>query len=208
MAINWTVLTGAKTELGSIANWVNRSDVPVENILIEAESFIYQFLRVREMRTRNASFTFSSGSQSQALPTDYLDPIQYKPILLSDPLLYVNEENLDEQRDIDGAVMSGTPSRWTVIGDPATAWLDCNCDQDVVGVLLYYARPAPLSADNLTNFLTTKFPSLLRYACMAKAYEHMKDTERAATWLQLANGALADAMRSDDLSRRGQYIPA
>jgi len=43
---------------------------------------------------------------------------------------------------------------------------------------------------------------------MAKAYEHMKDTERAATWLQLANGALADAMRSDDLSRRGQYIPA
>ena len=206
MAINWSTLTASKATAGSIANWVNRSDLPTENILLEAQAWIYQFLRVREMRTRNGSYTFAGGDQTEPLPADFLDPIQYKPVLLSEPLLYVNEENLDEQRDADGVLLSGTPSRWTIIGD--TAYVDVACDQDVVGVFLYYARPAALASDNETNVLTIKYPSLLRYACMAKAYEHMKDTERATASLQLAMGALADAMRSDDLARRGQYIPA
>ena len=47
MAITWTVLTGSKDTEGSIANWVNRSDLPTTNILLEAEAWIYQHLRIR-----------------------------------------------------------------------------------------------------------------------------------------------------------------
>lgn len=206
MAINWTVLTGTKTTLGSIANWLNRSDLPVENILLEAEAWIYERLRTIEMQTRNTAFAFASGSQTANLPAVLLDPISFTPYGHGCPLLYVHEEALQEQRASDGVLTPGTPSRWTIIGEQAVA--DVSASQTMSGVLLYYARPASLSSANLTNFLTLKYPSLLRYACMMKAFEHMKDTPRTTQYVQLAMAALADAMRADDLKRRGQYIPA
>lgn len=206
MAITWTVLTGAKSVLGSIANWVNRSDLPTENILLEAEAWIYERLRAREMQARNTSFSFAVDTQSTNLPSGFLDPIAFTPYGYGEPLLYVHEEGLQEQRSDDGTLVSATPSRWTIIGE--AAYVDVSADEAMTGVLLYYARPASLSVSNTTNFLTVKFPSLLRYACMMKAFEHMKDTPRSTQYLQLAMAALADARVSDDLKRRGQYMPS
>lgn len=206
MAITWSVLTGLKTVSGSIANWVNRSDLPTENILLEAQAWIYQQFRAREMMTRDAAFAFPASAQSVALPAGFLDPISFTPYGYCDPLLYVHEEKLEEQRDEDGALESGTPSRWTIIGE--TAYVDVNCLAAMTGVLLYYKQPDALSSSNGTNFLTTRYPTLLRTACMMKAYEHMKDSARSRDYLQIAMAALADAQRTDDLKRRGQYIPA
>lgn len=200
----WTTLTAAKTTAGSIANWVNRSDLPTTEILVEAEAFIYERLRVREM-TAVATFTFSDGASSGALPSDFLDPLEFLPYEWSDPLPFVHEQKLGAVRDADGNLEVGTPSRWTIIG--VTAHVDVECDADFSGKLMYYARPAALSADNTTNFITTRYPTLLRMACMHKAFEHMKDWNSAAQYMQLAEAKMAEAAITNDLFRRSQIIP-
>lgn len=205
MAISWTVLTGAKSTAGSIANWLNRSDLPTENILLEAEALIYERLRVREMMAQS-TLTFSSGGSTAALPSDFLDPIQYLPYEYGYPLPFYHEETLRATRDENGNLFSGTPSRWSILG--TTAYVDVNCSANFSGQLMYYARPESLSVTNTTNWLTTRYPSLLRYACMLKGYEHMKDDKRAAQYLAVSEKEIADAMRTNEMFRRTQHVPA
>lgn len=204
MSITYTVLTGTKTTSGSLSNWVNRSDLPVENILLEAEALIYETLRVREMTAREA-LTFSASTQTASLPSGFLDPISYRPYEWGEPLPFVFEDALDEVRDSSGTLQTGSPSRWAIIGD--TAYVDVLPSAAFTGLLLYYKTPTALSGSNETNFLTSRYPSLLRYACMTKAYEHQKDA-KAAEYLALTMQAIAAANATNEMWRRAQHIPS
>lgn len=205
MAIDWTTLTAAKTTDGSIADWVNRSDLPTTNILLEAEAKIYEKLRVREMQTRG-TLTFAASTQTASLPTGFLDPISFRPYEYSTPLPFVDEDGLQEYRDENGTLTGGTPSRWTIVGD--TAYVDVLPTAAMVGTLLYYKTPTALSASNTTNFLTSRYPSLLRHACLFVAYQHMKDTEQATVSFQLMSEAVAAANQTNELWRRTQTVVA
>lgn len=204
MTINWTTLTAAKTTSGSIANFVNRSDLPTDFILAETEAWIYQRLRVREMQARG-TLTFTTSAQTVALPSDFLDPINFVPYGWGDPLPFVHENRLEDFRDEDGNLLQTTPSRWTIVG--TTAYVDVKPIETFAGVLHYFAQPTALSVSNETNFLTTRYPKLLRRACMGVAYEHMKDTDRSAQYLQLAEADIQEAMRTNEMFRRGQHVP-
>jgi len=204
MAINYTTLVGDKTTEGSIKNWVNRSDIPVTNILIEAEAEIYQWLRVREMKS-DAAFQFDISTSSEALPSDFLDPIKYVPYEWSYPLPYYDEESALVARDSSGNLFDGTPSLWYIIDD--TAYVDVTASANFGGRLMYYKLPAALSISNETNFLTTRYPSLLRHACMMKAYDHMKDTNRSAEYRANMMTAIQTANATNEMYRRGQYVP-
>ena len=139
MAINWTTLTAAKTTEGSIKNWVNRSDIPVTNILLEAEAWIYQTLRVREMVVDEA-FTFDASSSSEALPSGFLDPIQFVPYGWAAPLEFWHEANFRPNRSSAGVLESAaTPSKWTIIGE--TAHIDVLLSASFSGRLMYYDTP-------------------------------------------------------------------
>ena len=203
--MNYTTLVAAKTTAGSLANWVNRSDLPATEILAETEAWLYQRLRVREMVT-DAAFTFADATSSTALPAALLDPIKFQPYEWGEPLPFIHEEAFRPGRDSAGALFEGTPGQWTIIG--TTAHVDVLCDGAFAGRLMYYAQPTALGSGNLTNFLTTRYPKLLRRACMAQAYEHMKDTQRAIEYAQYAELDIAEAMRTNDMARRGQYVPA
>jgi hypothetical protein len=204
MAITYSVLTGVKTTTGSIASWVNRSDLPTDNILLEAEAWIYQRLRVREMVT-DATFTFDDNTSSEALPSAFLDPIQFVPYEWGTPLPYVSPENFQQPRTSAGVIFDGSPSCWTIIG--TTAHIDATIDDsdNYSGRLMYYAQPDALSSVNTTNFLTTRYPTLLRMACMGFAYQFMKDTPRTQEYLGYAMAAIQEAAATNDLYRRGQY---
>lgn len=201
---SYTVLTGAKTVEGSIKNWVNRSDIPSTDILTEAEAMIFETLRVREMQARSV-LTFALGVQTASLPTGFLDPIGYQPYAWGGDLPFVHENALNEYRDESGALESGTPSRWTIVGE--TAYVDVLPTLAFSGILLCYKSPTSLSGSNEINFLTTRYPSLLRYACMAKAHEHMK-TDQVANYLGLAMASIDKANASNEMWRRNQFIPA
>lgn len=201
MAYNWTTLTAAKTTSGSIANWVNRSDLPTDNILLEAEAKIYERLRVREMLAI-ATLSVAADANTASLPADFIDPIEWRPYGWSQPILFVSEGTLEAHRDDDGNLFEGTPSRWSILNE--TAYVDVSCSETFSGKLMYYKRPTALSVSNETNFLTIRYPSLLRTACLATAYEHMKDMQNAATYLQMLEGKIGEAMMTNDLYRRSQ----
>ena len=201
---NYTTLTGLKTVDGAIKAWVNRSDIPATVILTEAQALIYERLRVREMQAR-ATLTFALATQTASLPTGLLDPIGYQPYEWAVDLPFVHENALGEYRDSSGVLESGTPSRWTIVGE--TAYVNVLPSEAFSGTLLYYKSPTVLSVSNETNFLTERYPTLLRYACMAKAYEHMKD-QQSANYLGLTMQTIADINSSNEMWRRNQYIPA
>lgn len=203
MAYNWTTLTAAKTTLGSIANWVNRSDLPTTNILIEAEAKIYERMRVREMQSVS-TLTIAADANSASLPSDFLDPIEWRPYGWGEPILFVNEGSLEAYRDSEGALSEGTPTRWSILGE--TAYVDVSCSTAFSGKLMYYKRPTALSGSNETNFLTIRYPSLLRVACLALAYEHMKDMGNANTYMQMLEMKIAEANATNDLYRRSQHV--
>lgn len=156
----------------------------------------------------DATFTFDNNTSSEALPSAFLDPIQFVPWDWGTPLPFVAPESFLPLRDEDGVIEDGTPSCWTIIG--TTAYIDVTIDDtdNYSGRLMYYAQPTALGSGNTTNFLTSRYPKLLRYACMFAAFEHMKNTARSQEYMQLAELALAEAMRTNELYRRGQYISA
>lgn len=74
MAMNYTTLIAAKGNPGSIANWVGYGKIDIPTVLDEAQSIIFQSLRVREMRTEYV-FGLAVGQSRVALPARFLDPI-------------------------------------------------------------------------------------------------------------------------------------
>ena len=202
MAVTWTVLVAGKTTSGSIANWVNRGDLPTENVLIEAEAWIYERLRVREMQASEA-FQFDENASSEALPSGFLDPLHFLPYTWGDYLPFWALETFVAGRDEDGNLFEGTPCAWTIEGE--TAKVDVKCSDNFAGMLTYYDTPTALSVSNTTNFLTRRYPKLLRVAAMATAFEHMKDSDRAAAYFQGAEALVMEAHRTNDSYRRGPH---
>lgn len=205
MAIDFATLTASKATIGSISNWVNRDDIPVVNILTEAQAAIYLYLRCREMLSIRNSFTFLINTDTLALPDDFLDPIQFLPWQYGWSLPFYQTESFKKIRDNTGVLQSGTPACWTIIG--VTAHVDVSCNAAFGGDLYYFALPPYLAAGVQTNFLTTRYPSLLRYACMMKAYEHMKKSDVASAYLQGFQQELQTVAMTNDMWLRSSFAP-
>lgn len=204
--MDFNSLTGTKTTAGSIANWINRNDLPTAEILYEAQAWIYQRLRVREMTAQVTGFTIPINTNSQALPADFLDPISFLPFQWGEPLPFSHEERMLIPTDGNGNLFTDTPSHWTIIG--STMIVDVNCAAAFSGFFYYYQLPAFLSSNNVTNFLTTRYPRLVRRTCMAIGYEHAKDQGQMQNYLTLAENDIAEAARTNEMWRRSQYVPA
>lgn len=98
-------------------------------------------------------------------------------------------------------LVSGSPMAWA-IWDEAVKF-DFAFDTAAVMGMLYYQQPALLSASNTTNFLTVKYPRLLRAAAMVSAAEFMDDTENYNNNLQALQALIAKTAQTDDFGYRG-----
>ena len=73
---------------------------------------------------------------------------------------------------------------------------------------LHYFRKLPLlSATNLTNFLTDRYPRMLRVACMAAAADYMKDQTQYQKHFSMLQSIIGAVAQQDDLQYRGAEIP-
>jgi len=72
--------------------------------------------------------------------------------------------------------------------------------------LLYYRSPALLSSSNQTNWLTARYPRLLRTACQAAAADFMKDTEEYTKAVGALQSLIQSTAAEDDLMYRGSDI--
>ncbi len=218
MTTNYTTLVGAKATQGSIKSWVRYSEIDPDTILEDAQNYIYQRLRVRQMRRFATGLTIAAGDESVALPSDFLDPIEFTIRYPQQRLTLRSEKTLQlEYRTFDenSALIEGLPQNYAIMteafDDPDnpvdsidTAYFDVAAEDAYTYDLLYFRRPTVLSSTNETNFLTTRYSMILRHCCIGFAAMSFKDAEEAGVSLKMADAMMDNAREMDDLSRRGQ----
>lgn len=200
--MNYATLIGAKSVEGSIRNWINHASVPATAILVEAETEIYRRLRTREMRA-NVAVALAQGASSAALPVRYLDPIALHH-RSGESLTYKTQRDINGLRvwdEVTSNFTRGWPGMFSVFDE--LLQFDCVADRAYPLVMSYWRQPAPLAGDNQTNFLTDRYPRLLRVACLRAAAEFMESMDKFNSYDAQMTRMLAEIDIMDDMSLVG-----
>lgn len=291
MVMTYTSLVAPKGTTGSLANWVNYTKLDLPTILDEAQSLLFQMLRVREMLTE-WTFALAVGESEKALPERFLDPasdiylmaygLKVKPTfpqhvtdrrffdntlagaLGADPFATTAGSSLVQVTEADhlltqgstltiagatsvgGLTLNGAFPVVSLIDDdtlvidagaaadatatgggaaatygadkliegcPSTCALwdekikfDVALDQASSARVLMYRAPALLSASNQSNWLTNRYPKLLRVACQAAAADFMKDSEEYTKCVTALQGLIQSTSAENDLQYRGASL--
>lgn len=201
MAMNYLDLIGPKSKAGSIHNFVNYRRVPVEVVLEEAQAVIFSRLRVREMRA-STTLTLTAASSSVAVPSGFLEPIAMRDREGWEmiPKRYLSEAELLNRRTYTSDVLdTGTPMHVAVFDEAFQ--FECKAETQRKYDLVYFKTPALLSASNNTNWLTSRYPHILRIGCLAGAASYMKDDAEESKQLAKLTGLCDQANAESDLSR-------
>lgn len=204
MAMSYTTLTGDKSVAGSIKSWVNYTRLDVETVLEEAQTTIYQTLRVREMKA-TATLSVTSGVDLMAHPVDLMAPVKLRNVTDDTELKALIWDELEERRTwTNGSLDSGDPCYFS-ISDEAFQF-DCKTSSAFTLRLAYYKTPELLSGSNETNFLTRRYPHVLRAACLAHAAIHFKDNAMYAQEMQRLSALVLGVNTQDDFDDHyGQF---
>jgi hypothetical protein len=81
-----------------------------------------------------------------------------------------------------------------------------DADRDLEPIGLYGSLTALTSETNETNFLTSRYPHILRTACLAQAYNFMNEDEREAKALAKLAAYIQKANAEADDSYRGLVV--
>lgn len=198
----YTILTGLDSAVGSIRYWAQHPSIPAEQILEEAQRWIFSRLRVREM-IESETFSILTDASTLALPDGFQDPIALRLYGDSEDLDFVQENLLSRIYDDDGMLQTSRPSRWAIWDE--LIQFDVPSDDDIGGILTFYGTPEIVSDSNESNFLCTRYPTVLRRTCLAMAYEHRKRDDFKAEYA-LAEAAIEQANATSDMGRRGQIL--
>ena len=103
-------------------------------------------------------------------------------------------------------LVSATPSWWAIWGEQI--WFDAAFAQSLNLQLQYFQSLPLLSATNQTNFLTNRYPQLMRAACMTSAADFMKDDTEYQKGLTKLGALIAVIGGENDMLYRGAEIDA
>jgi hypothetical protein len=172
--MDYDTLVGEKTVVGSIKYQINYDRIDSAGILTEAQAWIYSKLRVRQMQT-SASVTIAQGASTASFPTGYLDPLHFgipgfiSRIRRKDVEWFRTNLGFDETATLP----EGLPTYWTDYND--LIQLNTVADQAYTASMVFFKTPDALSSSNPTNWLTTKYPTLVRRVCTMIAAEARKE---------------------------------
>lgn len=202
MTMNYTTLVADATVSGSIKYGINYSRIDAEGILEEAQAWIYARIRTRDMLATE-DVAIALGASSVSFPAGYLDPIHFgipgymNRLRLKDIEWFRSHLSWDES-----AVMpEGVPTYWCDFG--GSMQFSTKADQAYTGKFVFYKRPTALSGSNETNFLTVRYPTLLRRACLIFASEARKEWDTMDRAETRALQAVQEVKVESDLAMRG-----
>lgn len=209
--MDYATLIAPKTTLGSIANWVNYSDakLPVAAILSEAQQFIFQRLRVNEMKEIQ-TLALTSGSASVTLPSRLLSVINLQDQFMirlrpRDLKSLIDRRAYDENGDV---IQADAPSFYSKTA--TTFEFDVAPSDDINLTLTGYFSPYLLgdgSGGTVTsNFLTSKYPTLLRYACLMFVADFLNDDEKYQRYAKNYEAAETTAQTATDMDLLGMQV--
>lgn len=200
--MDYSTLVAGPDVKGSIQYWINYTRIDSESILEEAQAWIYSKIRTRDMLAAE-DIAIATGATTLDFPANYLDPLHLgipgymNRLRLKDIEWFRTHLGWDE----DAALPEGVPTYWCDFGSAIN--LNTQSDQDYTAKLAFYRRPIGLSPTNLTNFLTTRYPTLVRRACLMFAAEARKEYDLYDRLEVRALQAAKEIMEEDDLARRG-----
>lgn len=208
MGMSYATLIGDKNTAGSISSSVAYDRIDRDAALEDAQALIYETLRTREMRSV-AQLSMGIGEYTKALPTGFLNPIGGK---MRDTKCFVYQHiTLDEvinrrAYDSNGVIISLIPEFWA-IGDELIQFEQSF--REARTLLLPHYRSLPLlSSGNQTNFLTNRYPNILRKACRVEAFGQMEHWESRAAELDLLAKLIQRANVEADMSLDGADFDA
>jgi hypothetical protein len=203
--MDYNTLIAAKSTAGSIRNWVNYDKVDPVTVLAEAQAEIFDRMRVREMRTLDTSIVTAAGVEKYALPPSFLDPVRPLTDNQGNAYVFKTEGELMRRRNYDpatGLIVRGTPAFFSIFDEALQ--FDCAFQSGgLVLNLLCFKSPAPLGPANPSNFLTNRYPHILRRACQMRAADFMDDDAAFARHQARLDDDIAIAMANNDLAWHG-----
>lgn len=214
----YSTISGSATTAGSLASWINSSQVvaAAPTIVSEAESFIYRRLRHWKMLKRAAG-TMTANATPVASPTDYIaQPSDFlEDMILAITGTYASTITRKPLQEVvanycynaSGYLVPATPLSFYT--DQTNIYFNSPPDQAYPYLLIYYQQLASLATSG-DNFLSTMYPRMLRCALMAGASEFVKDSGQGnydrTYWENEAEKEIAMAQAESD--RQGRSVVA
>lgn len=178
-----------------IASWMNRNDLTAviptfielaeDRIFLGSPDLDTQPLRVGEMLVTNSAFT-------NPLPSTWLELKRVSWFLdgtVKYPLEFLPLERIGMYEGI-----GGRPQYYSINGDTLVFGPTFSNTVEVV----YYARPAAMSADSDQNFLLANSPSVYLQACLMEAAIYLKDDASATRYATAFKNAIRAYQQQDD----------
>jgi len=101
-------------------------------------------------------------------------------------------------------LVQGTPLYWSIWDEEIH--FDYAFSIQVTCELLFFQSLPLLSASNQSNFLTARYPHLIRQACNVRAAAFMRDTETYTRDLQLLQSMVQGVQNENDMHYRGMDL--
>lgn len=178
----------------AIAGWLHRSDLAavIPDFIALAEGRIARDLRLRRQIAK-VTLQTTAGTQGINLPDDYLEA---ENITLDGgtprQLTFVPIEHLDTKYP---ATYTAMPAVYTLLGNQLLMGPVPDAAYDVE--ISYYARFAPLSDANPTNWLLQNHPSIYLFCALSETELYTMNDERAGLWAAKATQEI-DALQAGD----------
>jgi hypothetical protein len=203
--MSYTQLVSNKATPGSLANWANDDALPNDEILVDTQQHIYSRLRTWDMLVTDLSMAFTVGSNTLPLPADFINPLAFfiagndKAVLIEGTPGEVI--HLRRSYNADNTIQSSKPRFY--YWDKTNFNFEFVADKAYPTALVYFQRPTLLGTGNQTNFITVKYPRLMRLMSRAVAFEFKK----AGDPLALAELQKAEAL-IEELNAQSQMAIA
>lgn len=183
----------------AVANYLARTDLTTQipDFISLAELRMQRELRIRQMLVSATPVTVA-GTKTVALPNDF---IEVRDLVVdgnpAQPLNYFAPAALSRN---SRTTQSGKPSDYTILASDFQLSPIPDGAYDLI--LLYYAKPTPLSDANTSNVFLANVPDMLLYASLLEAEPYLMNDARVATWVALYERASSSVTKSDE---SGQY---
>lgn len=208
----FTILTGLKTVAGSIKHFTNYSRIDSTVVLADTQALLYSLLRVTEMKSL-ATLTLAIGDTTESIPTGFLDP--QGGITGSDGETYAAFDTdgnfyghvpemapfLQQRTFTSGVINSAQPQYFCIYDNVIN--FEHKFDTARTIYLPYYKTLTALSASNESNFLTDRYPHVLRQACHVQSHAFMKNWSAYNAELPLLTSLIERCNQESDLMFRG-----
>ena len=177
----------------AIANWLNRDDltaiIPDFIRLTEAD----MDRKVRHWRMENRS-TANIDARYTALPDDFMEGVRFHLDVDERPVELLTPLSLQQRRQKNSDTQ-GKPSFYAIIAGQIEVWP--TPDAAYTGELYYYARTAPLSDSNTSNWILNYFPDAYLYGALVHSAPYLVDDARTQLWASLYQSAI-DGINSNN----------